>query len=377
MDKNRLRSTVVTLIVVVTVLIGMIFGATADSGNVSNMPEAGLTISTPDTSLTSVHDDWHYRVWEGMSEGQRLNRINPDMIMVHPERFERFSGRSDISRDMPDWIINSQMNRTMSRTGAPDRSVLDRLAGENMTYQKVSDNDVPPVMSTMTLSEFTCGIPAGDLNGDGGGDVLVFSGTHNSTTYPYNQYTFEYVSAVSGCDGTELWGHSIVYKTGWIDEMLVYLPVYPVGDLDGDGKEDVLVFNVTYNSTTYPYQYTFEYVSAVSGCDGTELWGHSIVYKTRWIDDIPVYPVCDLDGDGKEDVLVHTRSYDSGTNKTAASVYAKRGYDGYQFWSQSVTGDGESGIYMQASSYCDLDGDNKDDVTVNSRSYNSSMNEYT
>ena len=299
MNKNKLRNTIVTLIVAIG-LIGMIFGAAADSGNVSDAPEPKQTISIADASVTSMHDNWHYRARRNLSEDQRLNRINPDRSMIHPERFERFSEYSNIGRDgMPDLLIDSRMNRRMPRTGMPDRSAPDRLVGKNMAYPKVSDSDIPLVMSAMTSPEcsFTHGITAGDLNGDDRDDVLVFSGTYNSTTYAY----------------------------------------------------------------------TFESVSALNG-DGTELWRQSIVYETHWVGDIPANTVGDLDGDNKDDVIVNSQSYDSATDEETASVYAKRGYDGHQFWSQSVTGED---VWLEINYYNwyyyssqDFDGDSLYDLLI-------------
>jgi hypothetical protein len=423
MNKNKLRSTIVTL--VVAVLIGMTFGAIADSGNAPDAPKPRLTISTADASLTSMHDGGYYIAGMDMSEGRRLNRINPDMDMTHPKQFERFSGHSDISHDMPDRLIDSQMNRRTSRIGASDRSAHDRLADKDTAYQKVSYSDTLLAMSAATSSEytFTYGTTAGDLNGDYRDDVLVFSGTYNSTTYAY---TFESVSAVNG-DGSELWIQSIVYETGGIED----IPAYPVGDLDGDDKDDVIVNSRSYNSSmdectasvcarrgydghqfwsqnvtgdgeygayiwassycdldgdnkddvivnsrsynSYMDEYTVS-VYARRGYDGHQFWSQSVTGESvsLWASSY-----CDLDGDNKDDVFVNLWSYDSGTGKTTASVYARRGYDGHQFWSQSVTGDGEYDADIWASSYCDLDGDNKDDVIVESWSYNSSMDEYT
>ncbi len=360
MNKNKLRNIIVTLIVAIG-LIGMIFGAAADSGNVPDAPEPKQTISTADDSVTSMHDNWHYRVGQDMSEDWGLNRINPDMSRIHPERFERFSGHSDISRDdMPDWLIDSRMNRRMSRTCVPDRSAPDRLAGKNMAYQKASDGDIPLVMSGTTSSEysFTCGITAGDFNEDGRADALLFDGIYSPTTHTY---TFEYVSAVNGCDGTELWGQSIVYETGWTGD----IPAQPVGDLDGDNKDDVIVKSRSYDSAADEYTAS---IYAKRGYDGDQFWSQSVTGESVYMSD---YLYCDLDGDNKDDVIVKSRSYDSAADEQTASVYAKRGYDGHQFWNQSVTGDGEYGADMRTYSYCDLDDDNKDDVIVESRSYDS------
>ena len=424
MNKNKLRNIIVMLIVAIG-LIGMIFGAAADSVNVPDAPEPRLTMSTADASLTSVHDDWHYMAGRGMSEGRRLNRINPDMDVTHPERSERFSGYLDINHDVSDYLIDSRIDRTMSRMGTPDRSAHDGLAGKNVIYQKVSDSDIPLVMSATTSSEcsFTYGITTGDLDGDDRADVLAFSGTYNSTTYAY---TFESVSAVNG-DGAELWRQSIVYETGWIGD----IPAHPAGDLDGDNKDDVIVESRSYDSATDEYtasvyakrgydgnlfwnqsvtgdgeyganmwssaycdldgdnkddvivnlrsynssmdEYTTS-VHAKRGYDGHQFWSWSVMSEraSMWASSC-----CDLDGDNKDDVLVNSRSYGSGTGKTTASVYAKRGYDGHQFWSQNVTGDGEYDTDIWVSSYCDLDGDNKDDVIVESRNHDTVTDEYT
>ena len=414
MNKNKLRSTIVTL-VVATVLIGMTFGAMADPDNVPDAPEPRLTIST-------MNDGGYYMAGMGLSDGRQLNRIDQDTDLTHLELFERFPEYRD--DDMPDWFIDSQMNRITSRRDAPDRFDHDRLAGD-IAYQRVSDNDIPLVMSEATSSEcsFTYGITAGDLNGDDKADVLVFSGTYNSTTYAY---TFESVSAVNG-DGAELWIQSIIYEAGCLED----IPAYPVGDLDGDNKDDVIVESRSYDTVADECTVS---VYAKGGYDGHQFWNQSVtgdgeygaymwasaycdldgdnkddvivnsrsynssmdeystsVHAKRGYDGDQFWSCsvtgeraslwassyCDLDGDNKDDALVNSWSYDSGTGKTTASVYAKRGYDGHQFWSQSVTGDGEHDTDILVSSYCDLDGDNKDDVVVESRNYDSVTDEYT
>lgn len=136
------------------------------------------------------------------------------------------------------------------------------------------------------------------------------------------------------------------------------------GDFDDDGRDDALVFNGTCDSTAG--MYTFEYMSVVGG-DGTELWGQSSVYGGWWIDDIPAVPVDDLDGDGKRDVIVISRSYDSTTDEYTASVDVRRGYDGNIIWSQSNRGEDvwmKTDYYNWYWWYQDFDGDNLYDPLI-------------
>jgi len=162
----------------------------------------------------------------GMIDARRLNT---------PENW-----RSDLTN--PDTGVNMDMTHP-ERSRLPDRFANDRLAGRYMACQRVDNSDMEFAMLEVTSSEciFTHAITAGDLNGDGRDDALVFNGTYNSTT---RMYTFEYMSVVGG-DGTELWGQSSVYD-GWWDD----IPAVPVDDLDGDGKRDVIVISRSYNSTT-------------------------------------------------------------------------------------------------------------------------------
>lgn len=371
MNKNKLRSTIMTL-VVATVLIGMTFGAMADSGNA---PKSRLTISTADVSLTSMHDDWYYVTGMDLFEGRQLSRINLDMDRTYPERFERFSGYSGINHDVSDHLLDPRMNRTTLRAGTPDRSAHGRLADKNTAYQKVDGSDVPLIMSETTSSEYseylcTHGIPAGDLDGDGRDDVLVPSWTYliqlDDSGYSTYTYTYGYVSAINGSDGTELWRQNTIYETDQI--MCGDIPVYPAGDLDGDGKDDVIIRSKSYNSTTN------EYITSVyfkRGYDGNLFWNQSITGPSAqmW-----AYSYDDIDGDDKDDVIVNSYSYNSDTTEQISCIYVKRGYDGYEFWNQSITG---NGVSIWAESYCDLDGDGKNDVIVESGSYDSTGGERT
>ena len=240
----------------------------------------------------------------------------------------------------------------------------------DMAYQAVDDYYVPLVMALYATSpdrSFKNCITAGDFNGDGRDDVVLFNGTYNSITYTY---TFECVVAVNGCNGTELWSQRIVYKTGALDD----LPARLAGDLDYDGMDDVIVQSRRYDPVAGECTAS---VQVIRGYDGDLFWSQSITSNGTYSTDMRAYPCCDLNYDGMGDVIVVSESYDSAADGYTANMRAIRGYDGDEFWNQSVTGDGWYGAYIWAYPYDDLDYDNGSAIIVNSQSYDSATGEKT
>ncbi|HIE31135.1 MAG TPA: VCBS repeat-containing protein, partial [Methanosarcinales archaeon] len=156
-----------TVVVVMLLILAMLAGY----AQARTMIDPTIGIGMTGVTGPNIFGDW------------RSDRIDPDMTVTHPERFE--------------------------------------------------------MEATSSESPFMYGITAGDLNEDGKDDVLVFNGTYNSTGFMSGAYTYEYVSAVNGHDGTELWRQNIVYETA--GAMFGDPPAYPLGDLNGDGTDDVLV----------------------------------------------------------------------------------------------------------------------------------------
>jgi parallel beta-helix repeat protein len=157
-------------------------------------------------------------------------------------------------------------------------------------------------------------IGVNDVSGDGKNDLLlIFYSTGDYVRY-YN------LSMVEGISGVEVWNRSYYIEGGYVDPK-------PAGDLDKDGREDLLV--VVHNFT--------DKVELINGSNGSLLWDKE-AYDGM--------PGGDLDGDGYVDVVI------SLVPLKETAVF--RGYDGKELWRTSgwayriedLNGDGVNEIYV-------------------------------
>jgi hypothetical protein len=145
-----------------------------------------------------------------------------------------------------------------------------------------------------------------------------------------------------------------------------YTYAYAVNDLDGDNKPDILVQSWSISGTTQTASLT-----VLRGYDGYQLWTKSVSGTSASIYG-NVYG--DLSGDGKPDFIVQSYSI-SGTTQTA-SLTALRGYDGYQLWTRSVSGDvGYTSLYASVDQ--DFTGDNLLDVIIEARTRTGTFETYS
>ncbi|NQE44456.1 hypothetical protein C5S31_00355, partial [ANME-1 cluster archaeon GoMg2] len=163
---------------------------------------------------------------------------------------------------------------------------------------------------------------AGNLDGDGLNDVIVSESKYNGTTETAR------VIAIKGSSGSHLWEES-VNATG--KDICNLFAVY-AGDLDGDGLDDVIVSEIKRDEMTFM---TIERIIAKKGNTGTHMWEEAITGMAPFI---YALPVGDLDGDDLNDVIVTEMKYNHSTDTTTASVIAKKGKTGAHMWEESVTG---------------------------------------
>lgn len=181
--------------------------------------------------------------------------------------------------------------------------------------------------------------PADDLDGDGAEDLLVYT-QQSFTTY----WTAE-IFAVRGSNGGTLWSKTASNK----DNTWIYA-ADPAGDLNCDGKDDVMMQHERYNPYSDDYTTT---IYALHGNSGSAIWSDESTAPDSWMN---AYPAGDLNGDGEGDVLLYPWRYNPSTDQYYIDiVYAKRGYDNHQLWSKT-------GTNMGFRSSGDLNGDGADDL---------------
>ena len=206
---------------------------------------------------------------------------------------------------------------------------------------------------------------AGDLDGDGVNDVVVQQSEYD----PATSISTMRMIAKKGTDGTHLWEETIS-ADGWLSCEMWALGA---GDLDGDGLDDVIVWQYRYNA---PTDTGMAKVIANKGIDGTRLWQDSISASGQSNCGMSALCAGDLDGDGLDDVIVWQYKYSASTDTRTAEVIANKGIDGTHLWEESISADGDQYNCEIAPSgwTADLDGDGLNDVTVEAWKYDSQIN---
>ncbi|NAS89298.1 hypothetical protein C4E24_06120 [ANME-1 cluster archaeon AG-394-G21] len=194
-------------------------------------------------------------------------------------------------------------------------------------------------------------VSAGNIGEDERGDVLVMMTTRELDMTTFTTNTAARLMAKRGCNGEQLW-EEYVNGTGWISPSALL-----VGDLDGDGKDDVIVqMSSTERDKALGTSTTTATVIAKRGYDGEPLWEEPLTGTELFLSALPA---SDLNGDKKRDVVVHIHEYDEATDTTKDTVIAKRGYDGKRIW----TTESDGPIWV-GSAWADQNGDEIADVLL-------------
>jgi MYXO-CTERM domain-containing protein len=208
------------------------------------------------------------------------------------------------------------------------------------------------------------GAAAGDVNGDGYGDLIVGG-------YDYDDGEDEvwkaylYLGSPTGLEATADWTAS-----AFADQSAFAKTSASAGDVNGDGYDDVLVGAYTEDSPENAEGKAYLYLGSASGLETDPAWSAEANRDYSYFG-ISLASAGDVNGDGYDDVVVGADAYaDPELNEGAAYLYlgSAGGLDESATW--SVQGEmGYAGLGISVSSAGDVNGDGYDDVIVGANGY--------
>ncbi len=205
---------------------------------------------------------------------------------------------------------------------------------------------------------------AGDVNGDGYGDVIV--GAYNYDDGSSNEgAAFVYLGSSSGLATSAAW-------TGQADQVSAHYgaAVAWAGDVNGDGYGDVIVGAPDYDNGSTDEGLAYVYYGSASGLATAAAWTDESDQTGANLGG-SVATAGDVDGDGYADVIIGAEGYDNGSaDEGRASVYL--GSAGGLATSAAWTAESDqasAAFGVSVASAGDVDGDGYSDVIIGAEGY--------
>ncbi len=205
---------------------------------------------------------------------------------------------------------------------------------------------------------------AGDVNGDGYGDVVVGALAYDNGEDNEGR-AFVYLGSASGLSTSAAW-------TAESDQVGARLgvSVASAGDVNGDGYGDVVVGAYAYDNGEFDEGRAFVYLGSASGLSTSAAWTAESDQVNAFFG-LPVASAGDVNGDGYGDVVVGASAYDNGEfDEGAAFVYlgSASGLSTSATW--TLESDHERAYFGRSvASAGDVNRDGYGDVVVGARWY--------
>jgi hypothetical protein len=158
---------------------------------------------------------------------------------------------------------------------------------------------------------------AGDVNGDGFGDVIIGAPTHTGSLLREGK-AYVYLGSETGLDASPVWT-----GLGGQQDASFGFSVSSAGDVNADGRTDVIVGAPLYDRAGVDEGMAAVYLGSLSGVDAAPVWT-AISDQSGGQFGFAVAAAGDADGDNHSDVAVGAPYYDS-PNIDAGRVLVYRG----------------------------------------------------
>ena len=208
---------------------------------------------------------------------------------------------------------------------------------------------------------------AGDVNGDGYGDVIVGAQAYDNDQTNEGRAWIYYGSA-SGLETTPVW----TAESNRENSAFGY-EVSTAGDVDGDGYADVIVGDYYYTNVEAHEGAAFVYHGGPDGLSATADWtaegNQEGATVGSWVS-----TAGDVNGDGFEDTLVGAPGYDNGeTDEGKAFLYygSATGLGNTPVWTTESNQAGAAFGFVGGAG--DVNGDGYDDVIVGALGFDGSQ----
>ena len=216
--------------------------------------------------------------------------------------------------------------------------------------------------NNMYLSRFGAAVaPAGDVNNDGYGDVIIGAWSTDFGTGLADQgRAYLYLGSASGLPDTAAWTYA-----GGVAGARFGFSVCTAGDLDSDGYDDVVVGAPGYDAGSGAVGRVFVFRGAPGGLYSTPAW----TYDGDLVDSEFGYAVStagDVNGDGFSDFLVGSPGYETFVGPGGGRAYlftSNAGTPTLNAW-LSIGGSYEARHGAALAAAGDVDGDGYADVIV-------------
>ncbi len=206
---------------------------------------------------------------------------------------------------------------------------------------------------------------AGDVNGDGFGDVIV-GAPYYSNGQSYEGAAFVYFGSTSGLSNNYAWS-----AEGDQFNARFSFSVSTAGDVNGDGYSDAIIGAPKYDKGRHGEGCAFVYFGSATGLSDSPAWSAGGRLKDDWFGS-SVSTAGDVNGDGFDDAIVGAvfSGSQSGSQTGCAFVYygSASGLNDDPAWS---AGEGQSGSLFgtSVSTAGDVNRDGFEDVIVGATGY--------